>query len=360
MLPKSQVHTAIRPLFAACLGVALAVLIAATSGCATPDPVPEPRNDMTPPAPAPAANPYADQEYIERTFQWTYWRFDDITWEWSVRIPTALYEDYSSRPRPPTADYTLYATDDGDIEIIEDLAATLASYADSLELDEYERIHFIAAFAQQIEYAYDIDTKGVDDYGRYPIETLVDQHGDCEDSSILLGKILHTLGYDVVMVLLPDHMALGVREGSKFSGTYYEHNGIRYYYLETTSLAGRIGMVPEEYQGQGAYIYDFSPRPIITHEWTGQRTNDTYEIHVTVENHGQVEVEECSVLAGFYAGEDHFWHRVESESFTLAPGDAVHVTLTLPVPHTADTRLLMYIVQGDKAIASSTSQWFNE
>lgn len=344
----------------ASLTVALVVLLAMTSGCATSNPTPEPRNDGSPTPAAPAANPYADQEYIERSFEWTYWRYDDMTWEWSVRIPTDLYEDYRSRPRPPTADYTLYATDDGDIDIIEDLARTLASYADSLDLDEYERIHFIAAFVQQIEYAYDIDTKGFDDYGRYPIEMLVDRHGDCEDSSILLGKILHTLGYDVVMVLLPDHMALGVRETAKFAGTYYEHNGFRYYYLETTGLAGRIGMVPEEYRGQAAYVYDFSPRPIITHEWTGQRTNNTYEIEITVENHGLVGVEGCSVLAGFHAGEGQLWHQVESESFTLQPGDTVHVSLSLPVPHTAETRLLVYVVQGDKAIDSSTSQWFHE
>ncbi len=340
--------------------VLICVLITVLAGCTYPAPEPTPPDIPEPPATAPAASAFAGTEYIERTFEWTYWRFDDITWEWSVRIPTSLYEDYSSRPRPQTADYTLYAKDDGDREIIEDLANTLLSYAESLDLDEYETLHFIATFVQQLEYAFDIDTKGLDDYGRYPVETLVDQHGDCEDASILLGKVLLALGYDVVMVLLPHHMALGIRESDKFAGTYYKHNGVKYFYLESTGTAGRIGMVPDEYAGQAAYIYDFSPRPIITHDWTGQRGIDAYDIEVTIENHGTVALDECSVLVGFEAGVGQLWHATESEPFPLHPGQRVEVTLSLPIPHTRETRLLVYVVHDGKSIDASRSQWFTE
>jgi hypothetical protein len=75
------------------------------------------------PTTAPAANPWAGLEYIEKTYEWTYWRFPDDIWTWTVRIPTALYEDYRTRPRPTTGDYAVYARDDGDRAILAELAA---------------------------------------------------------------------------------------------------------------------------------------------------------------------------------------------------------------------------------------------
>ncbi len=347
-------------LFRMVIPVIFVISLLAIPGCTYPAPASAPPDADEPPMSAPAANPWAGTEYIERTFEWTYWRFKDITWEWSVRIPTALYEDYSSRPRIPSGDYTLYARDDGDKEIIEDLASTLASYAASLELDDYETLHFIAAFVQQLEYASDFETTGFDDYARYPVEMLVEQHGDCEDSSILLGKVLLSLGYDVVMIRLPEHMALGIRATDKFLGTHYTYNDVSYFYLETTGAGGRVGMVPEQYQGQPAYIYDFSPRPIITHEWTGRHSNGRYEVQVKVGNHGSTTIESCSILVGFDAGNDGLWNAVESEPFTLAPHDSRELSLSLPLPHTKDTRILIYVVHEGKSVDWSQSQWFGD
>ncbi len=309
---------------------------------------------------APGANPWAGTEFIEKTYEWTYWRFDEIAWTWSVRIPTSLYDDYRSRPRPTTGDYTVYASDDGDREILADLGATLLDFAGQLGLDDYETVHFIANFVQQLEYASDIDTTGFDDYGRYPIETLVEDGGDCEDTAILLGKLMDTIGYDVVLVRLPEHMALGIRETDRFVGTYYEYKGVRYFYLETTGTAGRIGMVPDEYAGQAAYIYDFSPRPILTHWWNGQRNGNIYTLNVHIENHGAATAKDLTVRAGFDAGNNSMWHAVESEPFSLGPGDATEIDLSLTIPTYPHTRLLVFIVHQGLALDRSQSRWFDE
>jgi len=341
------------------LAAAMALLIV-VGGCAAPASVPVTDSQQPSATTAPAANPWDGTTHIQKTFQWTYWRFEEMTWTWSVNIPTSLYDDYRSRPRPTTGDYTVYAADDGDREILADLAATLQRQSAQLGLDEYDKVHFIANFVQQLEYTSDLDTTGFDDYGRYPVETLVEEGGDCEDTAILLGKLMEAMGYDVVLVRLPDHMALGIREAEKFVGTYYEYNGVRYFYLETTGTAGRVGMVPEEYKGQAAYIYDFSPRPIVTHDWNGERFGSTYRMTLRVKNHGSAELRDCTVRAGFDAGNEQMWSAVQSEPFALAPGESTEIQLALEIPNYAHTRLLVFVVHNGFAIDKSLSRWFDE
>ncbi len=279
---------------------------------------------------------------------------------WSVDIPTSLYDHYKAKPRPNTKNYSVYATDEDDTEIIADLAHTLVRQSDEVGRDDVEKIHFRAGFVQHLAYTIDEETTGFDDYARYPIETLVEEGGDCEDTAILLGKIMTLLDYDVVLIRLPTHIALGVLEGEKFAGTYYPYHDNHYFYLETTGEAGRIGMVPEEYEGMLAYIFDFSPRSVIEHKWTGTRQNGTYNLHVTIENQGTAAAEDCYVMAGFDAGEGRIWSTTESETFGLQPGDAVEVDMTLPLPKEDHTRLLVFVLRDGKSLDRSSSDWFDE
>ena len=100
-----------------------------------------------------------------------------------------------------------------------------------------------------------------------------------------------------------------------------------------------IGLVPEEYEGQAAYIYDFSPRPILTHDWNGKRVGDLYVLSVTVENHGAAPADGCTVSAGFDAGNDSMWYAAQSEPFTLQPREVTDVELVLTIPTYNHTRL---------------------
>ncbi len=336
-------------------------LIALPSCTTPPDPDPEPPGEASEETTGPVVQYEVTSDgFIEKSFEWTYWRFKDRVWRWETRIPAALYEDYASRPRPRTRDYTVYATDDGDVGIVEDLAHTLADQAASLNLTEQETIHFIATFVQHLAYTSDVDTTGFDDYARYPLETLVEEGGDCEDSAILLGKVLDTLGYDVVMVRLPVHMALGVAGGEGFCGTYYPYRDVRYFYLETTGEAGRLGIVPSEYEGQAAYIFPFTARPVISHTWKGQRGQTTYDLRIVVENEGTAESTGLSILAGFDANSGKLWNTVESDSFDLAPGDSVERSFTLTLPPEDHTRVRVFILRDGKSVSKSQSAWFDE
>ncbi len=338
----------------------VATMLSPAMGCARPTPTMLPPVPEPPVVVSPSANPLAGSDYIDKTFEWTYWRFDDIVWKVTLHIPTALYDDYRSRPRPSTIDYTVYAADDGDVAILTDLGVTLKAYAEQLGLSELETVHFIATFVQQLPYTLDLDTTGFDDYGRYPVETLVEDGGDCEDTAILLGKLMKTIGYDVVLVRFPDHMGLGVKAQEGYVGTYFTHEGVKYFYLETTGLGGRIGLVPEEYVGLPAYIYDFSPRAIVTHDWTGERSGNTYTMVVTVHNYGAAAVENCTVRAGFDAGNDSMWNAVESEPFALPPKGETTLTLKLEIPNYNHTRLLVFIAHDGTALDKSQSRWFDE
>jgi hypothetical protein len=42
-------------------------------------------------------------------------------------------------------------------------------------------------------------------------------------------------------------MGAGVAGGDGLSGAYFEKDGVKYYYLETTSEGWRLGEVPEGY-----------------------------------------------------------------------------------------------------------------
>lgn len=105
----------------------------------------------------------------------------------------------------------------------------------------------IVNFVQQnINYKSDLAERNSIEYVKYPIETLVDKAGDCEDTSILLASILRRCGFDAAILDYPGHIAVGIA-GECFTGYSCkdEENGINYYYIETTSVGWRIGEYPE-------------------------------------------------------------------------------------------------------------------
>jgi len=49
-------------------------------------------------------------------------------------------------------------------------------------------------------------------------------------------------------------MAVGVKGENNLPGAYFEVEGVKYYYVETTSPGWRIGQIPDEFIGQEAKI----------------------------------------------------------------------------------------------------------
>jgi hypothetical protein len=128
---------------------------------------------------------------------------------------------------------------------VAEAASELASMASARGFSQIERANFVLCFVQSIDYSYDNVSAGQNEYWRYPLETLYDQTGDCEDTSILYAAIMEKIGNDAVLLLLPGHMATGLScPGASGGHVTFESND--YYYCESTGPGWEVGEVPPE------------------------------------------------------------------------------------------------------------------
>ncbi len=296
-------------------------------------------------------------ELLTRSYSWEY---GEGKYSWDLKIPESLYEYYKGLPRPPTRNYSVYVTHPMDDTYLDLLIGTMKAASSRDGLDERQTVEMVTAFVQGLPYTEDSVTTSYDEYPRYPIETLVDNGGDCEDTSILLTSLLRGMGYGVVMIEFPNHCAVGVKGGENVYGTYWEFGGDKYYYIETTGTGWGIGQLPEVYKGTSAHLYPMIPIPIITHEW--ELVDKTYyiELRVKVTNLGTSAASDVYVYAGFDAGDGTGWSLKQSDTFNVMPGQEVTVTLgLLPPPQGVRTRLLVRIVMGGYKVDESYSVWID-
>jgi hypothetical protein len=297
----------------------------------------------------------------ERHFAWTY---EEREWTWDLDIPTALYEYFKQLPRAQTSNYSVYVTHPEDDVYIDNLATKIREGASQAGLGEYQTVELAAAFVQSLPYATDDFSTGQDEYPRFPIETLVDNGGDCEDTSILMASILHSLGYGVILLVFnpPDdigHVAVGVAGGEGTYGTYWEYQGRKYYYLETTGEGWLLGKIPEKYTNASAHIYDMVPVPILTHDWHSTSVWSNLTLNVVVRNQGSAAATGVYIYAGFDAGDNQSWNPERSDLFDLEAGQETTITLNLHIPSDKHTRIIVQIVDDGYAVDDSYSGWFD-
>ncbi len=263
-------------------------------------------------------------------------------------------------PRIPSdKNWSVYVTHPLDDTYIDALADKIEGKAQEECFTEFETVELAATFVQSLPYIADSVTTPYDEYPRYPVETLVDKAGDCEDTSILMASLLDSMGYRVVLVVFPGHVGVGVLGGEGMSGTYIEYNGGKYFYLETTNTGWQVGHIPEEYEGVQAHVYDMKPTPILTHDWNATGRGNTVEMEVTVENLGSAAANDAYILVGFDAGDNKLWNAEESQPFNLGIGQQITIAFTLQAPREQHTRLIIQVVDDDHAVDESHSQWFD-
>ncbi len=326
----------------------------------TTTPAPEPISSKELSAPTvnlPAAIGEVPQstELTTVNYSWTY----RGTWNWEMKIPVSLYKYYQKLPRPPTKNYSVYATHPLDDPYIDRLVEKITKAAQQEGYNEYQTVDFAAAFVQSLPYTVDSVTTPYDEYPRYPIETLVDGGGDCEDTSILLASIIDKMGYGVVLIILPNHAGVGVKGGENLYGTYWEYKGSKYYYIETTGENWGIGELPDEYKNTSASIYPMIPVPILTYDGSIKGSGYFAEVEVKVSNLGTAPAYNVSVLGGFDAGEGMVWNSQKSELFTLGVGQEATVKLNLKIPFGKHTRLIIQIGIDDVLVDESRTEWFD-
>jgi hypothetical protein len=165
-----------------------------------------------------------------------------------LKIPESLYQYY--RNQPHNRNYVKYAISEKDRYILRDLVSDFKENTDS----KTEAAHQVVAFVQSIPYSKDYISTGYNEYPRYPIETLVDGSGDCEDTAILTAALLKEMSYDVVLLSPPGHMAIGITCPA-CKGRPITIDNKKYYYLETTAEGWEVGQLPPEYQNDQVRYY---------------------------------------------------------------------------------------------------------
>ena len=218
----------------------------------------------------PLTNAQTNESY-DKHFEWDY---KGQHWTWNISIPEQLYQTYknvpvSTRTHDGPAGYGFLTTTQDRYVIL--LAEKLSNTAAEQNYNTFDKASFTLAFVQSLPYTSDTVTAGHDEYPRFPIETLVDDGGDCEDTSILFATLSLIMGFGTVYINPPGHYAVGIL-GNELRGTYWtypEGSNQTYYYCETTGSGFMIGDMPYQFQGKSASIYtideskQFIPQKVI-------------------------------------------------------------------------------------------------
>lgn len=200
-------------------------------------------------------NPLSTARTIYREIKFDYPRdwWNKITWTWYDDLSYDLYVYRSGLDRVKDPhQWAQYTVD----PVAKKIAKDVIDVGNRKGYDYYEKVNWTLALVQAVPYRSDYGTTGEWEFPRWPIESLVDGVGDCEDSSILFAAILKEAGYDVVLLLLPGHMAVGVWGAEGYPGSYYLQGGKRYYYCETTGVGWEMGDMPSSYQGVSATLIE--------------------------------------------------------------------------------------------------------
>ena len=218
----------------------------------------------------------AENDSLSRSYRWL---CDDQFRNCSIQLSDSLllhyrnerdhlayrYSSFNSDDSKAPANYFGFMFSQPGKKVIEDLALQLVDDTMTME----QRINSALTFVQSLPYSKDRVSKGKAEYVRYPVETLVDGTGDCEDKAVLLGALLYELGVDFILLLPPDHMALGVACDGIEADRYFFFNGKAYYYLETTNVRWKIGQIPQEYNRATFEVYppDTTTKLIVKGVW---------------------------------------------------------------------------------------------
>ena len=178
-------------------------------------------------------------------------------WDVDLQVPILAYVESAERARSSDhAAYAAMAVDPSSAAYVDWLTQALAPIIEAGDLTGAQTADLVIAFVTGMPYIDKNTTIPYDGNPRYPIETLFERKGDSEDTSILVAALLNRMGYDVALLALEGvpHMAVGVSLPPAEYGSFFSHEGTRYFYLETIQPLG-VGSMPSLYAGSAAQVY---------------------------------------------------------------------------------------------------------
>jgi len=302
--------------------------------------------------------PEETSRYHDRRYEW-----EALGGEWwyEVSISRALGDYYENR-FGRSGNFDRYVSDPYGQSYISNLADELDRIGTEHDLSEREIVDLSVAFVQSLQYTEDQVTAGFDQYSSYPVETLIDRGGDCEDSTILLAAILRQLGYGCVLLGLfdaqPAHMALGVKGDDSIPGTYYEHSGSRYYYVEATGEGWQIGQMPDFDGSTSAEIITIEPSPTLVYYYeTRIKDSGGVIVDVSVTNYGQTTAQTPTFYAEFEDETETAYAGTSTQLDSLGYEDRDSARLQLEPPGDRTLRLNTSVLHRGEIHDIDRSEW---
>ncbi|MCM1987569.1 hypothetical protein [Methanococcoides seepicolus] len=272
---------------------------------------------------------------ITRYYEWEY---DGTKFSMTAEYYKDNYDIYSERSR--SRDFDQFVTDTYDDTLISQLTSQMEEMAHDGGYGKNDIPYITMAFVQSLPYVSDSASAGYDEYPRFPFETLYHGGGDCEDSSILLASLLYDMGYGVALLELPGHMAVGVKGDDELSGSYYNYDGTKYFYLETTDSGWDVGVIPDEHKNETAIITPIgsgSPELQLTFTGTGEKNSygTSVDLEIMIENVGSTTAEDVVIYTALESTDEGMvWDQIKSDTIsTIAPESSITYSVSgLKVP----------------------------
>ncbi|MCK9580006.1 MAG: hypothetical protein M0Q92_06090 [Methanoregula sp.] len=142
--------------------------------------------------------------------------------------------------------YRSMINDPSEESLFRDLLGQFRAIKAERNLSDDEYLELITVYTQSLPYTVIADAPA-----KFPVETVMDTAGDCDDKSLLLAGLLAREGYPVALFLFgPEkHMALGVGSDT----FHYKSTG--YSYIEATDYSF-VGVPSYTLKGNGTLTSD--------------------------------------------------------------------------------------------------------
>jgi len=305
------------------------------------------------------------------------------SYDWTYRgkgyHASLCYEKEGDNPvenRAMRQDYSNFVNDPRSNGSVTVLTNRLASISEREGFDNYSQAEFAIAFVQGLPYTLDSVSTPFDEYPRFPFETIYADGGDCEDTAILMAAILRKMGYGVVLLNPPHHMAVGVYctpSDFDYSVTSYAYDGRNYCYLETAGdESWKVGVLPKEYDGISLKVIPiYGIQPDVYLGWGkanvfnykySYNSRDTY-VNVTgirVDNFGSATAKNVKIHVALETTEEgQVWSQHTIELGDLEPGasnDGSYVT-NLHAPSGESFRVSVTVYGDNFKSVESTAGW---
>ncbi len=139
----------------------------------------------------------------------------------------------------------------GPMEQVQQLASWLREQSKCRGYSPWQEVENVVRMVRGLRYWSDAEQPHAVDQPKYPIQTLVDGGGDCEDFSILTASILWSLSHPVALLYLETeataHMAVGYQT-DELPGCFAVNgpDDQRYVYIEAAPTEAALGELSDE------------------------------------------------------------------------------------------------------------------